>query len=172
MFNRPRVVPRKLHTMSRLLRRENALAARWAEGGVIAQNWGDKLNLYMAQRIIGCQVLHGAGVYPAPARPVHYWVGPFWRRLAAILMLRSWAQGLFPQMLCSLDAHTKSARVADRYLTDDCGEEGLTAPDAVGDAALLLPRFYTPKRTYEHRSLRVIPQCSELDETFFRNARS
>ena len=172
MFNRLRAVPRKLYTTSRLWRGENALVLRWATEGVVAQNWGDKLNPYMAQRITGCQVFHRVDVYPVPSRPVHYWIGSHLATACSDPNAVVWGAG-FISADVPITGRPQEIRAVRGWLSNGrLREEGLTAPDVVGDAALLLPRFYTPQRTYERRSLGVIPHCFEWDEPFFRDART
>ncbi|MBC7078133.1 MAG: hypothetical protein H5T92_07505, partial [Synergistales bacterium] len=172
MFNRLRAMPRKLQTTSRLWRQKDALVLRWATEGVVAQNWGDKLNPYMAERISGCQVFHRADIYPVPPRPIHYWIGSHLATACSDPHAVVWGAG-FISADVPITGRPHDIRAVRGWLSNErLRQEGLPAPDVVGDVALLLPSLYTPKRNRERCSLGVIPHCYEWDEPFFRAARS
>jgi hypothetical protein len=165
-------VPRKINTTSRLLRGEDAVVLRWATEGIIAQNWGDKLNPYMAQYISGSSVFHRADVYPLPARPVHYWIGSHLATACSDRNAVVWGAG-FISADVPITGRPKAIHAVRGWLSNErLKREGLPAPEIVGDAALLLPKIYQPKRQLERRSLGIIPHCFEWDEPFFQAARN
>lgn len=172
ILDRVRAAPRKIMTTSRLWRGEDAVVLQWATEGIIARNWGDKLNPYIAERISGRRVLHRADVYPVPARPVHYWIGSHLATACSDSNAVVWGAGFIsadvPITGRPREIHAVRGWLSNERLT----KEGLPAPGVVGDAALLLPRLYTPKRHHVRRSLGIIPHCFEWDEPFFRDARN
>ena len=171
MFERVLAAPRKLKNTSRLWRGENALVLRWATEGVVARNWGDKLNPYMAERIGGGPVLHRADVYPVPPRPVHYWIGSHLATACGDSNAVVWGAG-FISADVAINGSPRAIHAVRGWLSNErLKRQGLPAPGVVGDAALLLPRFYEPKRQLERRSLGIIPHCFEWGEPFFRAAR-
>ncbi|MGC9418251.1 MAG: polysaccharide pyruvyl transferase family protein [Rhodovulum sp.] len=172
MLDRIRAIPRKLATTSRLWRGEDALVLRWATEGVVAQNWGDKLNPYMAERISGRRVIHRADVYPIPPRPVHYWIGSHLATACSDPNAVVWGAGFISADVPITGRPSEIHAVRGWLSNERLRKGGLPAPDVVGDVALLLPRLYTPKRTHERRSLGVIPHCYEWDEPFFRATRN
>lgn len=171
MLERLRAVPRKLATTGRFWRDEDAVVLRWATEGVVASNWGDKLNPYMAQRISGRRVVHRADVYPVPPRPVHYWIGSHLATACSDPNGVVWGAG-FISAEVPINGRPRQIHAVRGWLSDErLRKEGLPAPGVVGDAALLLPRFYRPRYDHERRSLGIIPHCYEWEEPFFVAAR-
>lgn len=163
--------PRKLATTSRLWRGENALVLRWATEGVVARNWGDKLNPYMAEKITGKTVIHRSDIYPFPARPVHYWIGSHLATACGDPNAVIWGAG-FISADVPIKGRPREIHAVRGWLSNErLKNAGLPAPGVVGDVALLLPRLYAPKRDLERRSLGIIPHCFEWDEAFFVAAR-
>lgn len=171
MLDRIRAMPRKLQSTSRLWRGENALVLRWATEGVVAQNWGDKLNPYMAERISGSTVIHRADIYPFPARPVHYWIGSHLGTACADPNGVVWGAGFISATVPITGQPRKIHAVRGWLSNARLRNEGFPAPDVVGDIALILPRLYTPKRTYDRKALGIIPHCYEWNEPFFNATR-
>lgn len=144
---------------------------RWATEGVVAQNWGDKLNPYMAERISGRRVIHRADVYQIPPRPVHYWIGSHLATACSDPNAMVWGAG-FISANVPINGRPHEIHAVRGWLSNErLRKEGLPAPDVVGDAALLLPRLYEPKRNLEQRSLGVIPHCYEWEEDFYCRTR-
>ena len=164
-------IPRKLVATGQLMAGRNALVMNWATQGIISRNWGDKLNDWMGRKISGRDVIHRADIYPYPPRPIQYWIGSHLATACADSNAVIWGAGCIsatvpllrrPKKICAVRGWLSNARLK---------EAGLPAPDVVGDAALLLPRLYKPKRNLERASLGIIPHCFEWDEEFFRQAR-
>ena len=70
-----KAMPKKIVTTSGLLAGRDTIIMNWATQGIIRENWGDKLNPWMAEFISGKPVTHREDVYPITSRPIHYWVG-------------------------------------------------------------------------------------------------
>lgn len=168
---RIRAIPRKLVTTGGLITGKKALVMNWATQGVIRHNWGDKLNEWMGRKISGLKVVHRADIYPYPPRTIQYWIGSHLATGCADPNAVIWGAGCIsatvplvgqPQKICAVRGWLSNQRLK---------KAGLPAPEVVGDAALLLPRLYKPKRSLEQVSLGVIPHCFEWDEEFYRRTR-
>lgn len=171
LSERIRAIPRKLKTMSGLWAGQDALILQWATEGVVKDNWGDKLNPWMAERLSGQRVIHRADIYPFPARPVHFWIGSHLATACANPNAVVWGAGFISETV-PVQGRPRDIRAVRGWLSNErLRKAGLPAPDVVGDAALLLPRLYTPKRGLERRALGIIPHCYEWDEPFYVNAR-
>lgn len=171
MLERLQIVPRKLVNTSRLWRGKDSVVLRWATEGIISQNWGDKLNPYMAERISGRSVVHRADVYPFPVRPIHYWIGSHLATACSDPNAIVWGAGFISADI-PINGRPREIHAVRGWLSNErLKKVGLTAPDVVGDAALLLPRMYKPKPTGKRYALGVIPHCYEWSEPFFNQAR-
>lgn len=166
-----RAIPRKLWTTGQLVAGREALIMNWATQGVIKFNWGDKLNEWMGHKISGLEVIHRAEIYPYIQKPIHYWIGSHLATGCADPNAIIWGAGCIsatvplagrPKRICAVRGWLSNERLK---------AAGLPTPDIVGDAALLLPKLYEPKRNLERRSLGVIPHCFEWDEEFYQKTR-
>lgn len=164
-------IPHKLVTTGRLVTGHKALVLNWATQGVIKYNWGDKLNDWMARKISGLDVIHRADIYPYPPRTIHYWIGSHLATGCADPNAVIWGAGCISATVPLTGKPKKICAVRGWLSNERLKKAGLPAPDVVGDAALLLPRLYKPKRKLERRSLGVIPHCFEWDEAFFQKTR-
>ena len=172
MLKKISAMPRKLKTTSRLLRGDDAIVMRWATEGIVAKNWGDKLNPYMAEKISGKKVIHRADIYPFPSRPIHYWIGSHLATACGDPSAIVWGAGFISKDIPIVGQPAEIHAVRGWLSNERLRKQGLPAPDVVGDAALLLPRIYEPKRNLPRRSLGIIPHCYEWDEPFFRETHS
>lgn len=168
---RVRAIPRKLMTTGSLLVGHKAVVMNWATQGVIKHNWGDKLNDWMGRRISGLDVIHRADIYPYPPRPIHYWIGSHLATGCADSNAVIWGAGCISATV-PLVGHPKEICAVRGWLSNErLKKAGLPAPEVVGDAALLLPRLYKPKRELKQVSLGVIPHCFEWNEEFYKRTR-
>ena len=171
LSDRIRAIPRKLWTTSGLWAGQDALILNWATMGVVRYNWGDKLNPWMAERLSGRRVLHRSDIYPFPPRPIHYWIGSHLATGCADPQGVIWGAGFISETV-PVNGQPKEIRAVRGWLSNErLRKLGLSAPDTVGDAALLLPRLYTPKRNLERRALGIIPHCYEWEEPFYVGTR-
>jgi pyruvyltransferase len=171
MLHRIQAIPRKLNTMARLWGGEEAVILRWATEGVIARNWGDKLNPWMAERVTGQKILHRAEIYPFPARPIHYWIGSHLATACGDPNGVVWGAGFISRDVPVIGQPKEIHAVRGWLSVKRLQVEGFDAPRVVGDPALLLPRFYSPKTVGRRYSLGIIPHCFEWNEPFFVQAR-
>jgi pyruvyltransferase len=164
-------LPRKTRNTAVALFDDDYLVMRWATEGVVSVNWGDKLNPYLATAITGKKILHRADVYPLPSHPIHYWIGSHLATACTDPNAIVWGAG-FISYTVPIEGRPREIHAVRGWLSADrLQQAGIEAPDVVGDAALLLPRFYTPKTTERRYSLGIIPHCFEWDEPFFVEAR-
>lgn len=167
LADRIRAIPRKLGTMAGIWAGRDALVLNWATAGIIENNWGDKLNPWLARRLSGKDILHRSEIYPFPPRPIHYWIGSHLATACSDPNGVVWGAGFISETV-PITGQPKDIRAVRGWLSNErLKAAGLPAPDIVGDAALLLPRVYTPKRHLERRSLGIIPHCYEWDEPFY-----
>lgn len=169
--DRVRAIPKKLWTTGQLAAGRQALVMSWATEGVIKHNWGDKLNEWMGRKISGIDVVHRADVYPYPTKTIHYWIGSHLATGCANPNGVIWGAGCISASVPLVGRPKKICAVRGWMSNERIKQAGLPAPDVVGDAALLLPRLYKPKRNLERRSLGVIPHCFEWGEEFYRKTR-
>lgn len=171
MFERIRAMPRKLRNTSRLWLGHDAVVLRWATEGIVARNWGDKLNPYIVKKISGRDVVHRADIYPFPSRPVHYWIGSHLATACSDPNAVVWGAGFISNDV-PIRGNPGAIHAVRGWLSHErLKRAGIAVPDIVGDAALLLPRFYSPKRHMHRVSLGIIPHCFEWNEAFFIKAR-
>jgi pyruvyltransferase len=170
--DRIRTIPKKLLTTGQLALGRQAFVMNWATQGVIKHNWGDKLNEWMGRKISGLDVIHRADVYPYPPKTIHYWIGSHLATGCADPNGVIWGAGFISANVPLSGVPKKICAVRGWLSNERLKRAGLTAPDVVGDAALLLPRFYQPKQNLVRRSLGVIPHCFEWDQDFFRKTRN
>lgn len=171
MLKRLAVAPRKLINTGCRLFGKDALVLRWATEGIIAQNWGDKLNPYLASRISGREVIHRAEIYPVMRWPVHYWIGSHLSAACNDPQAIVWGAGFISSQDAVVANPAKVYAVRGWLSNEKLKKAGITPPDVVGDPALLLPRFFQPARKYPQRALGVIAHCFERTDPFFLKAR-
>lgn len=172
IYDRVRAIPRKLWTTGQVATGRPALIMNWATQGVIKNNWGDKLNEWMGRKISGVDVVHRADIYPYPPKTVHYWIGSHLGTACADPNGVVWGAGCISATVPLVGRPKKICAVRGWMSNERLKQAGHPAPDVVGDAALLLPRLYEPKRNLEKRSLGVIPHCFEWEEGFYRKTRN
>lgn len=171
MTNRIRAIPRKLVNTTRAMLDDDTVILRWATEGVIAINWGDKLNPWLAEKISGKKVVHRADVYPVTGKPVHYWIGSHLGSACGDPNAIVWGAGFISADI-PITGKPREIHAVRGWLSNErLAKEGITPPGVVGDAALLLPRFHQPDTSLERKPLGIIPHCFEWDEPFFRAAR-
>ncbi|MBF9149655.1 polysaccharide pyruvyl transferase family protein [Novosphingobium jiangmenense] len=168
---RIRAIPHKVKVTGSLLAGREALLMSWATQGVIKHNWGDKLNEWMGEKISGLEVIHREEIYPYPPRPIHYWIGSHLATACADPNAIVWGAGCISETVPLAGRPREICAVRGWLSNERLKKAGLPAPDVVGDAALLLPRLYKPKRELERKALGVIPHCFEWDEEFYRKTR-
>lgn len=167
-----RELPRRSAQTAGFLLDSNALVMRWPKYGAAAANWGDKLNPWMAARISGRRVVHAAELYPVARPPVHYWIGSHLGAASGDPRAIIWGAGFI-----STDAPVGDRAAALRAVrgwrsVEKLRKAGVTPPEVVGDAALLLPRFYTPAPAPRRYALGLIAHFREQDDAFFAAART
>lgn len=144
---------------------------RWATEGVIAINWGDKLNPYLAEAISGKKILHRADIYPWPPCPIHYWIGSHLSAALSDTNAIIWGAGFISYDVPFIGRSRSPHAVRGWLSAERLKKKGVEPPNVVGDPALLLPRFYVPKKSEKRYSLGIIPHCFEWNEPFFVEAR-
>ncbi len=171
MKNKIMTVPRKLMNTAISTTSNKYVVMRWATEGVVSINWGDKLNPYLGEAISGKKVFHRADIYPWPSRPIHYCIGSHLATAFSDPDAVIWGAG-FISYDVPVIGRPKAVHAVRGWLSvERLKKEGINPPNVVGDAALLLPRFYTPKKSEKRFSLGIIPHCFEWNEPFYVEAR-
>ncbi|OOZ40374.1 hypothetical protein BOW53_07825 [Solemya pervernicosa gill symbiont] len=163
--------PKKLVNTILTALNDDYIIMQWATEGVVAANWGDKLNSYLAKHVSGKTIVHRADVYPWPPKPVHYWIGSHLATALSDSNAIVWGSGCISYNVPLVGMPGEIRAVRGWLSSDRLKNEGYDEVTVVGDAALLLPRFYTPKKLQKRFSLGVIPHCHEWNEPFFVTAR-
>lgn len=163
--------PSLLATALKVRAMPGAYVLNWPRDGTVGHNWGDKLNPYMATRLSDAPFVHRKDVLRQVGLPVHYWIGSHLASACATPNSVVWGAGFIrgddrvsgaPGRVCAVRGWKSVARLR---------EAGIDCPDVVGDAALLLPRLYTPKSDLPRAPLGVIAHFKDADEPFFDAAR-
>jgi len=140
-----KVKPRKIYNTVVNYLDKNSAVLQWATEGIIKKNWGDKLNPYLIKVISGKRVFHRSEVYPWPPFTVHYCVGSHLSTAMSDPNASIWGSG-FISYDAPVIGRPKAIHAVRGWLSvSHLKENGVEPPSVVGDPALLLPRFYSPK---------------------------
>jgi pyruvyltransferase len=166
------LLPSKAFETAKLLAGNEAIVLRWATEGILARNWGDKLNPYLVERLSGRRVIHRSEVLPYPGLRIHHAIGSHLATACASPRSVVWGGGFISEMV-RIPGRPREIHAVRGWLSvERLRKAGIECPDIVGDPALLLPRFYQPKPTGRRYELGVIAHCREWNEPFYRKARS
>lgn len=141
---------------------EDYLVLHWARQGVVGINWGDKLNPVIARMISGKNVVHAFDVFPSPDRPIYYVIGSSLEH-AQHKRATVWGVGFITAGQGIAQPPARVHAVRGYRSMEKLHKLGIQCPDVVGDPALLLPRYYTPRPLAKRYSVGIIPHCYELD---------
>lgn len=166
-----RELPGRSMQTARFLLDSDALVMRWPKYGEAAANWGDKLNPHMAAMISGRRVVHAAELYPLARPPVHYWIGSHLGAASRDPRAIVWGAG-FISTDTPVGDRAELRAVRGWRSVEKLRKAGVPPPDVVGDAALLLPRFYQPRPAARRHALGLIAHFRERDDAFFSGARA
>lgn len=148
------------------------IVLRWANEGILARNWGDKLNPYLVGKLSGRRVVHRSEVLPHPGLRIHHAIGSHLATACASPLSEVWGGG-FISATVEIPGRPREIHAVRGWLSlERLRKAGIESPEIVGDPALLLPRFYQPKPTGRRYGLGVIAHCREWDEPFFQKART
>lgn len=157
-----RIPARAARSLLLASRPERYLVLDWCRTGIVAENFGDKLNPFLAARLSGRKVVHVEDVLPSRERPVHFVIGSAleYAQAAAGVV---WGMG-FAAKDQGLRARPRAVHaVRGRHSLERLRSLGIECPEVLGDPALLLPWMYTPRPTGTRHKLGVIPHCRERD---------
>lgn len=142
----------------------------WSYVGDLSMNWGDKLNNYLAEKITGIKPIHRPDIYPVFGQTVHYWIGSHLSKACNNPHAEVWGSGFISKDAKATGRPRAIHAVRGKYSQEKLRHDGLEPPTVIGDPALLLPRFYRPKRIGCQYKLGVIPHIHEQAEPFFKKA--
>jgi len=170
LISRLSAVPNRLATSIRVRATPGSFVLNWPREGPVQRNWGDKLNPYMAQKLSSAPFVHRKDVLRQMGLPVHYWIGSHLSSACALGNSIVWGAGFIshsdtipraPRRICAVRGWKSVMRLRTA---------GIHCPDVVGDAALLLPKLYTPARDRPRARLGLIAHYNEAAEPFFSRA--
>jgi len=142
----------------------------WPNKGEVALNWGDKLNPYLAELITGKKVINRKDIYPNKNVPVHYWIGSHLEAACNDPRAVVWGAGFIrADSLIGCGPGSIHA-VRGRKSAAKLRNAGIIPPEAVGDPALLMPKFYRPVAPAKRYRYGFISHFRESKELFFLNA--
>lgn len=171
-MNRLINLPSKALQTAKLATGSDAIILHWATEGVVAQNWGDKLNPYLAEKISGRKVIHRKDIIHLPGMKVHYVIGSHLGTACSQPNAIVWGAG-FISTTVDIPGPPEEIHAVRGWLSvERLRRAGIECPDVVGDPALLLPRYYQPKAGGQRYALGVIPHCHEWNEPIFQKART
>ena len=157
---------------ARLWSVQDTLVLNWATHGVVSKNWGDKLNPELTRKLSGRKVVHRADVIPYPGLKIYYVLGSHLATACNQPQSVVWGGGFISATVDITGEPDEIHAVRGWLSVERLRKHGIACPDVVGDPALLLPMFYTPKSTERRYSLGVIPHCLEWYDPFFLKART
>ena len=142
------------------------IIVEWAHRGLVAENWGDKLNPVLVQLVSGRKAVPRAEVLNLAGKPVYYIIGS---GLGGVTDPRAviWGTGFlrYDQVPLVRPQHIAAVRgplSRQKYL-----DAGIDCPELYGDAALLYPLYYKPSRPKEYQ-LGVIAHYREQHLPVFK----
>lgn len=171
-LNRLSRLPEKALSTARLFRSQDTIVLNWATEGIVAKNWGDKLNPDLAHRLSGLKVMHRADVIPYPGLKLFYVLGSHLATACNQPGSVVWGAGFISSTVGIRGEPDEIHAVRGWLSAERLRKHGIACPDVVGDPALLLPLFYAPKPRSRRYALGVIPHCLEWYEPFFLRVRT
>lgn len=147
---------------------DDAIILNWPKTGPAANNWGDKLNEYIARKIFKVHVFHRNEVYVSKREAVHFWIGSHLGSACLSSSAVVWGSGFISKNE-KIHSRPREIRAVRGWKSHQrLIEAGIVAPNVVGDVALLMPRFYTPAETSKRFAIGVIPHFRDKNLEFFR----
>lgn len=162
VFSRMANLPLKLARTYAVSQSDDYLVLHWARTGVVGINWGDKLNPVLTRMISGKNVVHAFDVFPDESRTIYYVVGSSLEH-AQRTESEVWGVGFINEAQGIATPPKAIHAVRGFKSVKKLKALGFDCTDVVGDPALLLPRYYSPRPIGRRYSVGVIPHCYELN---------
>ena len=171
MLNRIARLPNKALSTAKVFASQQAIVMNWAIQGIIAVNWGDKLNPYFGKLLSKREVVHRNDVIPYIGMPIYFAVGSNLGTATRHAGSVVWGSG-FVSSNTPIEGRPDRLHAVRGWLSAErLHKHGIEPPEVVGDPALLLPLFYRPRPPQRRYELGVIPHCLEQYEPFALEAR-
>ncbi|WP_406657768.1 polysaccharide pyruvyl transferase family protein [Methanolobus sp. ZRKC2] len=142
----------------------------WWDAG--KDNWGDALNPFLVEYISGKKPLKSDCFFPSlKINPTYSVIGSILEKASNKEKLIIWGSGFLYETGQLNKEPLKIAAVRGPLTRNIILNQGIECPEIYGDPALLLPRYYFPKRTKKYK-LGVIPHHIDQDNSLIDNFRS
>lgn len=138
----------------------NIIVATWPSDGAVRENWGDKLNPVLINKLSNLPVVNLKDVSGWEDRPVYRVIGSGLGRMARQEII--WGMGFMNETSIPRQAPSKIYAVRGPRSRERLLGLGITCPDVYGDPAVLYPLIYSPKVEQKH-DYGIILHCRERD---------
>ncbi|MFB2553781.1 polysaccharide pyruvyl transferase family protein [Ensifer soli] len=120
----------------------------WPRGGPVRENWGDKLNPILVQKLVSQPVVHEKDVLGWSERPVFRVIGSGLEDSKKNHVI--WGMGFIDSLSKTNETPGLICAVRGPLSRNKLLNEGITCPDVYGDPAVLYPLIYNPSIEKEY----------------------
>ena len=117
-------------------------------GGVLKENWGDKLNGELMHRLSGLPVCHIDSIRGWRDRPVYRVIGSSLAQMKKNEIV--WGTGFISKTATPKEVAAQICAVRGRLTHERLKQLGIYCPEVFGDAAIFCPLLYRPSATKTH----------------------
>lgn len=124
-------------------------------------NWGDEVNVYLCEKLSGKKVLHTSGLYHPGKLKSYSAIGSILDNIH-VRNLTVWGSGFkFENSRMKIPPDEIRA-VRGKLTRQKILDLGLSCPEIYGDPALLMPGFYSPRKSARYQ-LGIIPHLVDRE---------
>ena len=162
-FRRALTPPSKIRQSIRAARDPESIIVRWQNVGIVKDNWGDKLNLPIVEKISGRQVFNFNDVVNVCQRPAYSVIGSGLGRFFADADLVVWGTGFIWYDMTPVCAPKRICAVRGPLSRKKYLDAGIPCPEVYGDPALLCPKYWRFDGVEKKYKVGFIPQCMDKE---------
>lgn len=152
--------PSSLTKAVEVVANKNAVFVQWPNGGPVKNNWGDKLNPYIVEKVSDKKVYSPNDVLNVLRKPVYKVIGSgLGSRLDKNVVV--WGSGFISYSKKPMASPLKICSVRGPLSRKKYLDSGITCPEIFGDPAILCPRYYNPNIQKKHK-LGFIPHWKDV----------
>lgn len=159
-LRRTLISPAGMAETIKAVRDRESIVVRWPNRGEVKENWGDKLNKPLVEKISGKQVLNFSDVINVCRRPVYSVIGSS-LGLFSDRELVVWGTGFISYDRRPLVPPRDIRAVRGPLSRKKYLDAGMRCPEVYGDPALLCPRFWTFGKVKKRYRIGLVPQWQD-----------
>ncbi|MCA0985179.1 polysaccharide pyruvyl transferase family protein [Halobacillus yeomjeoni] len=165
--NSPKFKPSNIQLSRQVAVDSNTIIASWSESKETSNNFGDALNPWLFNKLVGKKPVNVKNIINYKRKPVYSVIGSVLDN-NPINELIVWGSG-FKYENSTLKKAPKSIHAVRGPLSrNNLVKLGLYCPEVYGDPALLLPKFYNPEINRKYK-LGIIPHYVDKENKYYRN---